>query len=65
MLMYILVVSIIISTKPALMFQADGTPKKWGSVIDESTSVFALAFTLPLTAFICYFVAAMLEMIMS
>jgi hypothetical protein len=62
LLLYVFVVSILVAIRPALMFKADGSPKKWGGVIDEETSIFAPAFMIPLLAVLCYFVASMVEM---
>jgi hypothetical protein len=53
---------IILLTKPSVMFKQDGSPKAFGAVITEDTSIFAPAFIIPLLAFLSYFVATLIEM---
>jgi hypothetical protein len=62
-IIFAVVTFVLVVTKPSLMFRADGTPKHWGSVIDDTTSVFAPAFVFPALAFISYFVATVVELI--
>lgn len=63
LVLYVLIVMVILLTKPSLMFRPDGSPKNWGSVIDENTSVFAPAFIFPTLAIVCYIIATLIEMI--
>lgn len=62
-ILYVVAITLILVTKPSLMFRTDGAPKNWGSIIDENTSVFAPAFIFPLLAVLAYFVATTIEMI--
>lgn len=55
LLVYVLIVAVIVLTKPALMFDAAGNPKIWGARNDETTSVFAPAFALPFLALLVYY----------
>jgi hypothetical protein len=63
--LYIITVLILVLTKPSVMFRPDGTPKAFGSMITEDTSIFAPAFVIPLLAFVSYFVATMIEMVLT
>jgi hypothetical protein len=62
LVVYIVVMTAIVATKPALMFAADGSPKKWGSTIDEVTSPFAPAIVFPILGLLSYFFAVFIEM---
>lgn len=59
--LYILIVAIILLTKPPIMFNANGDIKKWGIERDEDTSIFSPMIVFPLIAIICYYVAACIE----
>ena len=59
--LYILIVAIILFTKPSIMFNANGDIKKWGIERDEDTSIFSPMIVFPVIAIICYYVAACIE----
>lgn len=63
LLLYIALIITIVAIKPPLMFTREGAPKKFGSQINETTSVFAPAFVFPLLGLLCYFCATVIEMV--
>ena len=63
LLLYISMVVTVLAFKPPLMFTATGAPKKFGSKINETTSIFAPAFVFPFLALVCYFCASVIEMV--
>lgn len=65
LLLYVSFVVTLLAFKPPLMFTSTGTPKKFGSKIDETTSIFAPSIAFPVLAFICYFIACAIEVILT
>lgn len=57
-MLYVLIIFALMYTKPALLFNAEGEPKKFGMTIDAETSIFAPIFLFPLIAFFCYYLMA-------
>ena len=56
LIMYVIIITIIVLVKPALMFDADGTIKHAGTGLVYGSSPFAPAISFPLIAFVCYMV---------
>jgi hypothetical protein len=62
LLLYAVIISILFLTKPALLFNNDGTFKKFSTGFTEGNSVFAVAVAFPLIAFICYIFASLFKL---
>ena len=62
--LYLILVLLILATKPAIMFDAQGAPKPFGVGIAEGWSVLALPVVLPALAILSYFLAAFLDLAM-
>lgn len=60
-LLYILIVAIILLTKPPIMFNSKNEIKNWGLERDENTSIFSPMIVFPVIAIICYYIAALIE----
>lgn len=57
-ILYVFIIWILIYTKPSLLFNTEGHPKRLGSSIDAETSIFAPAFLFPIIAFLCYYIVS-------
>lgn len=64
-ILYILIVSILFYFKPALMFDASGNPKNFGTTQSPTTSPFAPAVMFPVLAIVLYYMVAVFELIMA
>lgn len=60
-LLYIIFVGVVLLTKPAIMFDAEGEAKQWGAEMSEDTSPFAIAFVFPFMAIAIYYLATMID----
>lgn len=60
--LYVVLVTLVFVTRPALMFDNQGRPKRWGAQISEHVSIFAPAFALPLLGLLSYYIATALEL---
>lgn len=60
--LYLVFVTTVIAARPALMFDRDGRPKRWGARVSDTTSVFAPAFVFPLAALLAYVLASLLQL---
>lgn len=55
---YIIIILALLALRPALLFDADGNPKPFGTGLKEGASIFAPAFSFPLIAFLAFFVSS-------
>ena len=62
LLLYTIIIISLFLTKPALLFNNDGTFKKFSTGFTEGNSVFAVAIAFPLIAFICYIFASLFKL---
>ena len=62
LLLYTIIITSLFLTKPALLFNNDGTFKKFSTGFTEGNSVFAVAIAFPLIAFICYIFASLFKL---
>ena len=62
LLMYLIIVTILFLSKPALLFNTDGSFKHFSSGFVDGNSVFAISIVLPLLAFICYIFASLFQL---
>ena len=63
LLMYFAVIAILMISKPAMMFTADGQPKQWGVETSETTSVFSPMIVFPLLGILCYYLGVWFELL--
>lgn len=61
--LYVLIIYLIISLQPSLMFDAYGKPKDFGIGTTDGKSVLAPAFVFPILALISYFIASMVQFV--
>lgn len=61
--LYVIIVGTLVLTKPAIMFDAEGRPKPFGTGFHEGYSVFAPSVVFPLLAIVCYIIIAWLRLI--
>ena len=61
-LLYLIIVAIIFLAKPALLFNTDGSLKKFSTGFVDGNSVFAISIAFPLIAFICYIFASLFKL---
>ena len=61
-LIYCIIVTILVSLKPALMFFPDGQFKKFGVGLIEGNSPFAASIVFPFIAIICYIMASLFKL---
>lgn len=62
--LYVLIIYLIITLQPSIMFDSYGKPKQFGIGTNEGKSVLAPAFIFPIIAIICYFIASMIQFIL-
>ena len=62
--LYVLIIYLIITLQPAMMFDPYGKPKEFGIGVSDGKSVLAPAFVFPIIAIICYFIASMIQFIL-
>ncbi len=62
LLMYLIIVTILFLSKPALLFDSNGSFKRFGTGFVDGNSVFAISIILPLLAFICYIFASLFKL---
>jgi hypothetical protein len=58
---YVVFVLTILATKPAMLFEQNGAPKRWGPKITDDTSPFAIAFLFPFVGILFYYIATVLD----
>ena len=61
--LYILIIYLLITLQPSLMFDSYGKPKEFGIGSNEGKSVFAPAFVFPVLAILCYFISSIIQFI--
>lgn len=61
LVLYLLIIAVLVIVKPASLFMANGDPKQWGTDNSDTTSVFAPAISFPILAFLCYYIAVLIE----
>jgi hypothetical protein len=62
LILYLIIVVIIFLAKPALLFNKDGTFKKFSTGFVEGNSVFAISIAFPVIAFVCYIFASLFKL---
>ena len=62
LLIYSIIVTILFLVKPALLFNNDGSFKKFSSGFVDGNSVFAVSIVLPVLAFICYIFTSLFKL---
>lgn len=62
LLMYFIIITILFLSKPALLFNSDGTFKKFSTGFVDGNSVFAVSIIFPLLAFICYLLSSLFKL---
>ena len=62
LLMYLIIITILFLLKPALLFNSDGTFKKFSTGFVDGNSVFAVSIIFPLLAFICYLLSSLFKL---
>lgn len=60
---YILIVYLLITLQPSLMFDSYGKPKEFGVGISEGKSIFAPSFAFPVIAILCYYISSIIQFI--
>lgn len=60
--LYGILVTIILISKPALMFCPDGTCKNFGTGIMQGNSPFAATIVFPLLAILCYITSSLFKL---
>lgn len=58
---YVAFVVAILTTQPAMLFDENGAPKKWGAQISDDTSPFAVSFLFPFVGILFYYVATVID----
>jgi hypothetical protein len=58
---YALFAVILLVWRPALMFDAAGSPKTWGPALTEETSPFSIMIVFPILGILCFYVACLLD----
>jgi len=61
---YVLIIYLIITLQPAIMFDSYGKPKEFGIGSTDGKSVLAPAFVFPILALLCYFIASMIQFVL-
>ena len=62
LVLYFLIITLLFLIKPALLFNDDGTFKKFSTGFVDGNSVFAASIVFPLLAFICYLIASLFKL---
>ena len=62
LILYLFIVTIIFLAKPALLFNKDGSFKKFSTGFVDGNSVFSISIAFPLIAFICYIFASLFKL---
>ena len=63
-MLYVLIVYLLITLKPPIMFDSYGKPKEFG-IGEDGKSVLAPVFVFPVLAILCYFIASMIEFVIT
>ena len=63
--LYALIIYLLITLQPALMFDSYGKPKEFGIGFSEGKSVFAPAFTFPVIAILCSFISSIMQFVLT
>ena len=63
LMLYLLIIYLIITLQPSIMFDAYGKPKEFGIGTEQGKSVLAPIFVFPVLAIICYFIASTLQFV--
>jgi hypothetical protein len=61
--LYIVIITAIVLTKPSIMFNQKNEVKKWGIERNDDTSIFSPMIVFPIIAIICYYIASLIELI--
>lgn len=61
-IIYAVLMTVLLVTRPAIMFDMNSRPKHWGAQISERVSIFAPAFAFPLLGLFSYYLAAVVEL---
>lgn len=62
MFLYLVIIALIMAYRPALMFTPTKEAKAWAIENTNTTSILAPAFSFPLIAVLCYYIAVVVEM---
>jgi len=65
LILYILIIYLIITLKPAIMFDSSGKPKEFGIGTKDGKSVLAPVFVFPVLAILCYYISSMIEFVIT
>jgi hypothetical protein len=60
---YLIIVAIIFTLQPYIMFDNDGNMKKFGYKVDDETTILPVMLLLPILALILYLTVLMIELI--
>ena len=60
---YIVIIAILVYTKPAMMFDSERKVKTWGLGNNETESMFSPMIVFPIIAILAYYVGALVESI--
>lgn len=64
-ILYLLIVGVLMLTKPALMFDQQGRPKPFGTGFQEGYSVFAPSIVFPILAILVYILVTWIRLLMA
>lgn len=62
LVIYLALLAAFAFSRPALMFSADGKPKRWGAQLSEHESPFAPAFVMPFLAVVVYLLVSLAQL---
>jgi hypothetical protein len=62
--LYLLILYLLISLQPSLMFDPYGKPKEFGLGLTEGKSILAPSFSFPVLAIISYYITSIIQFVM-
>jgi hypothetical protein len=63
-LIYLIVVSLLLAFRPKMLFLENKDYRTWGMNPDADQSIFSVMFLFPIIAFVSYYLAALIFMLM-
>jgi hypothetical protein len=61
--LYAMMVVILLSIRPALMFDLEKNAKTWGLDMERGVSIFSPMFVFPFLALVSYYLASLIELV--
>lgn len=63
LILYLVIIALLLITKPAMMFTPEDRPKQWGADTSDETSIFSPMFVFPLLGILSYYIGVWIELI--